>query len=93
MLEPDARRRACPVLRGRGRRKTAYGRATIAPPLPGEETAAAIRRAWDESGELAAVVELRRHFPLISDGKNARRCVHTIVGWGQRPAASEYEQD
>ena len=58
-----------------------------------EETAAAIRRAWDEGGELAAVVELRRHFPLISDGENARRCVHTIVGWGQRPAASQDERD
>ena len=58
-----------------------------------EETAAAIRRAWDESGELAAVVELRRHFPLISDGETARRCVHTIVGWRQRPAAPEQKQD
>ena len=54
-----------------------------------EETAAAIRRAWNESGELAAVAELRRHFPLISDGENARRCVHTIVSWGQRPTASD----
>ena len=53
------------------------------------ETADAIRRAWDEGGELAAVVELRRHFPLISDGDNARRCVRAIVGWSQRPAADE----
>ena len=57
-----------------------------------EDEAAAIRRAWDEGGELAAVVELRRHFPLISDGENARRCVHTIVGWGQRAATPEQEQ-
>jgi hypothetical protein len=49
-----------------------------------EATADAIRRAWDEGGEIAAVVELRRHFPLITDGANARRCVHAIVGWGQR---------
>ena len=51
-----------------------------------EETAAAIRRAWDEDGELAAVVELRRHFAAITDGEDARRCARTIVGWAQRPA-------
>ena len=59
-----------------------------------EETAAAIRQAWDESGELGAIVELRRHFPLISDHANARRCVHAIVGWGGhpvRPRAGEHE--
>ncbi len=50
-----------------------------------EETAAAIRCAWDEGGELSAVVELRRHFPLITDGENARRCVRAIVGWAQPP--------
>ena len=50
-----------------------------------EAEAAAIRRAWDEGGELAAVVELRRHFPLITDGEAARRCVRAIVGWTQRP--------
>jgi hypothetical protein len=33
-----------------------------------EETAAAIRRAWEEGGELAGGVELRRHFPLTRDG-------------------------
>lgn len=32
-----------------------------------EETAAAIRRVFNEDGELSAVVELRRHFPLILD--------------------------
>ena len=60
-----------------------------------EETAAAIRSAWDKGGELSAVarlraqahdVELRRHFPFISDGETARRCVRTIVGWTQGPA-------
>ena len=51
-----------------------------------EQTAAAIQYAWNEGGELAAVVELRRHFPLISDGEAARRCVRTIVGWAQPPA-------
>ena len=46
-----------------------------------EEAAAAIRYAWNESGELSAVAELRRRFPHIMDGENARRCVRTIVGW------------
>ena len=52
-----------------------------------EETAEAIRRAWEEGGELAGVVELRRHFPLIADNANARRCVRAIVGWAPRPAS------
>jgi hypothetical protein len=56
-----------------------------------EETAAAIRRAWEE-GELAGVVELRRCFPLITDNTNARMCVRTIVGWRPRPA-SDQEQE
>ena len=51
-----------------------------------EETAAAIRQAWNEGGELSAVAELRRRFPRITDGENARRCVRTIVGWTRRPA-------
>jgi hypothetical protein len=50
-----------------------------------EETAAAIRRAWEAGGELAGVVELRRHFPLIADNEQARRCVRAIVGWGPVP--------
>jgi hypothetical protein len=56
-----------------------------------EETAAAIRRAWEEGGELAGVVELRRHFPLITDNANARRCVQAIVGWEPRPSDSDGE--
>jgi len=44
-----------------------------------EATAAAIRRAFNESGELSAVVELRRHFPLIRDKEQARACVRTIA--------------
>jgi hypothetical protein len=50
-----------------------------------EETAAAIRRAWEEGGELAGVVELRRHFPLITDTAQARLCVRTVVGWKPAP--------
>ena len=56
-----------------------------------EETAEAIRRAWEEGGELAGVVELRRHFPLTPDDEQARRCVRAIVGWGapRRPAPDQ----
>jgi hypothetical protein len=50
-----------------------------------EETAATIRRAWEEGGELAGVVELRRHFPLITDHAHARQCVRAIVGWRPMP--------
>ena len=51
-----------------------------------EETAAAIRHACDKGGELSAVAELRRRFPHVTDGENARRCVQTIGGWTRRPA-------
>jgi hypothetical protein len=39
-----------------------------------EATAAAIRIAFERGGELSAVAELRRHFPLITDNGDARRC-------------------
>jgi hypothetical protein len=50
-----------------------------------EPTAAAIRKIYLESGELSAVVELRRHFPGIVDNENARLCVRTIAGWQPLP--------
>ncbi len=46
-----------------------------------EVAAEAIRRAYEESGELAGVVELRRHFPLIADNPDVRAFVKTIAGW------------
>jgi hypothetical protein len=46
-----------------------------------EAAAEAVRRAVEDGGELAGVVELRRHFPLINDNANARRCVRVIAGW------------
>jgi hypothetical protein len=48
-------------------------------------TAEAIRKAYVESGELSAIVELRRHFPGIADNENARRCVRTIASWQPLP--------
>ena len=47
--------------------------------------AAAIRAAMIERGELSAVVELRRHFPLIADNEQARACVRTIASWKPLP--------
>ena len=46
-----------------------------------ETDAAAIRAAFDEGGEFAAAVELRRLFPGIADNENARACARTIAGW------------
>ena len=40
-----------------------------------EPTAAAIRRAYEEDGDLASIVEFRRHFPLITDHAKVRECV------------------
>jgi hypothetical protein len=45
-----------------------------------EEATAEAIRAFDHGGELSAVIELRRHFPLITDNKQARSHVWTIVG-------------
>jgi hypothetical protein len=53
--------------------------------LVNEATAEAIRQAFEESGELSAVIELRRHFPGITDNANARRCVRAIAGWKPLP--------
>lgn len=50
-----------------------------------EETAETIRRVFNEEGELSAVVELRRHFPLITDNVRGRECVRIIAGWQPVP--------
>lgn len=50
-----------------------------------ESTVTAVRRAFAEQGELAAVIELQRHFPGISDRTQARQTVRLITGW-QPPA-------
>jgi hypothetical protein len=51
-----------------------------------EAEAAAIRTAFEQSGELAAAVELRRLFPLITDTMQAGECARTIAGWKPQPA-------
>ena len=80
--------------------ETDFGRpgrsATVGPSMDAEEhtramfavddsVAEAIRRALHESGELAAVVELRRHFPLVRDSAQARVCVRAIASWEPLP--------
>jgi hypothetical protein len=51
-----------------------------------EEDAAAIRTAFDQEGELSAVIVLRRLFPLITDNAQAREQVRIIAGWRPLPA-------
>jgi len=46
-----------------------------------EEEAAAIRAAFDQGGEFAAAVELRRLFPGVKDNEQAKACARTIAGW------------
>ena len=43
--------------------------------------AAAIRAVYQQSGEFAAAIELRRRFPGITDNRQARECVRTIACW------------
>ena len=58
-----------------------------------EETAAAIRRAWEEGGEPAGVAGPRRRFPLVADSEQARRRARAIVGGGapRRPSPERGE--
>ena len=51
-----------------------------------EADAAAIRAVYQQHGEFAAAVELRRRFPGITDNTQARDCARTIAGW--KPAAA-----
>jgi hypothetical protein len=46
-----------------------------------EADEAAIRAIYQQRGEFAAAIELRRRFPGITDNAQARECVRTIAGW------------
>jgi hypothetical protein len=50
-----------------------------------EADAAAIRAAFEQRGEFAAAVELRRLFPGITDNAEARECARTIAAWKPLP--------
>jgi hypothetical protein len=49
-----------------------------------EAEAAAIRAVFEQRGEFAAAVELRRRFPGIGDNAQARECARNIAGWKPR---------
>ncbi len=67
------------------------GRQVQAPPMfaVDEATARAIRQAYQDGGELSGVVELRRHFPLITDNARARLCLQMIMSWAPPTPAPE----
>jgi hypothetical protein len=50
-----------------------------------EAEAAAIRAVYQQRGEFAAAVELRRRFPGITDNAQARTWARTIASWKPRP--------
>jgi len=50
-----------------------------------EEDEAAIRAVYEQRGEFAAAIELRRLFPGITDNAQARQCAGTIAGWKPLP--------
>ena len=50
-----------------------------------EADADAIRAVYEQRGEFAAAVELRRPFPGITDNAQARECARTIASWKPLP--------
>ena len=53
-----------------------------------EAEAAVIRTAFEQRGELSAVVELRQLFPGVGNIAWARECVRTIAEWQPLPVPS-----
>ena len=51
-----------------------------------EAEAAAIRTAFDQRGEFATAVELRRLFPGVTDSAQVREFAHAISAWKPLPA-------
>jgi hypothetical protein len=58
-----------------------------APPMfaISEAEAAAIRAVYEQRGEFAAAVELRRRFPGITGAAPAPEGARTIAGWNPLP--------
>jgi hypothetical protein len=50
-----------------------------------EADATTIRAIFQQSGEFAAALELRRLFPGITDTAQARECARTIASWKPLP--------
>ena len=47
--------------------------------------AEAIRAAFEQDGEFAAAIEVRRRLPGIADNEKARQCARTIAVWTPLP--------
>jgi len=71
---------SCQHLAGRTARAHAPGMFVVT-----EDEAAAIRAVFEQHGEFAAAVELRRLFPGVTDNDKARECARTIAGWQPLP--------
>jgi hypothetical protein len=56
--------------------------------LVSDSMAAAIRRAYDEGGESAATVELKRHFPGMANNADAGRFARAIAGRPDLPPSA-----
>jgi len=54
-----------------------------------EAEAAAIRTAFDQGGEFAAALELRRLFPGVTDNAETRECARTIAAWKPLPVRQD----
>jgi hypothetical protein len=54
-----------------------------------EVEAAAIRAAFEQGGEWAAALELRRLFPGVTDNAAARAFARTIAGWRPLPVRKD----
>jgi hypothetical protein len=50
-----------------------------------EADAAAIRTLFEQEGEFAAAIELRRRYPGITNNEQAREQARTIAGWTSLP--------
>ena len=81
---PQAQSAVLGALAGAGRRT--HHRAMF---VVSDEDAAAIRAAFEQEGEFAAAIELRRRFPLIQDNAQACAQARTIAGWQPLPAMPE----
>jgi hypothetical protein len=76
----DNQTAAAPPLAGPDPRPHALGMYVVS-----ESEAAAIRTVFEQEGEFAAAIELRRRFPGIADNEQAREQVRTIAGWAPLP--------
>ena len=56
-----------------------------------EAEAATIRAVFEQRGEFAAAVELRRLFPAVTDTAQARECTRAIAGWKPPPPVNRAE--